>query len=84
MGELNTNSITLVGTLVGDFELDHESVGEKFYKNYISTMRDSGTEDVLPVIVSGKLLESTSGVSGQKVYINGRISTKNIKGKILI
>lgn len=88
MGELNTNNITLLGKLVGDFELDHESVGEKFYKNYISTMRDSGTEDVLPVIVSEKLLESTSGVSGQKVYITGRISTKNItadgKKKLLI
>lgn len=88
MGELNTNNITLVGKLVGDFELDHESVGEKFYRNYISIIRDSGTEDILPVIVSEKLLESTSGVSGQKVYITGRISTKNInadgKRKLLI
>lgn len=72
------NNVTLVGSLVGDFELDHTFLGEKFYKNYISVRRTSGAVDVLPIIVSEKLLDKTVGVSGKRVMINGRVSTRNM------
>lgn len=71
------NNATLVGSLVGDFELDHTFLGEKFYRNYISVRRTSGAVDVLPIIVSEKLLDKTVGVSGSRVMINGRVSTFN-------
>lgn len=72
------NNVTLVGSLVGDFELDHTFLGEKFYRNYISTRRTSGVVDVLPIIVSEKLLDETVGVSGSRVIINGRVTTRNM------
>lgn len=72
------NNLTLVGTLVGDFEVDHTFLGEKFYRNYISTRRISGVADVLPIIVSEKLLDKTVGVSGNRVMINGRVTTRNM------
>lgn len=72
------NNVTLVGILVGDFELDHSFLGEKYYRNYISTRRTSGVADVLPVIVSEKLLDKTVGVSGNRVIINGRVTTRNM------
>lgn len=75
------NNATLVGTLVGDFELDHTFLGEKFYKNYISVRRTSGVVDVLPIIVSEKLLDKTVGVSGNRVMINGRVSTFNVNNE---
>lgn len=75
------NNATLVGSLVGDFELDHTFLGEKFYRNYISVRRTSGVVDVLPIIVSGKLLDKTVDVSGSRVMINGRVSTFNVNNE---
>lgn len=75
------NNALLVGTLVGDFDVDHTFLGEKFYKNYISVRRTSGVVDVLPIIVSGKLLDKTVGVSGSRVMINGRVSTFNVNNE---
>lgn len=54
---LENNQVTLVGEIKTEFEFSHEVYGEKFYRFELSVERFSGTKDVLPVVVSERLID---------------------------
>lgn len=80
-----SNKVSIIGRIETGFMLDHDCYHEKFYQFLLSVKRDSGTDDVLPVIVSEKLLDVTKDKIGEYVHIDGEFRSFNNhddKGKI--
>lgn len=50
------NQITLVGAISSEFTYDHSLYGEKYYRITLTVTRDSGTDDIIPVMVSERLI----------------------------
>ena len=74
--ENQNNRMYLCGKIVAEPEFDHEAHGEKFYRVQICVPRLSGTEDVLPLIVSKWLLNDKIA-PGKEVAVSGQIRTYN-------
>lgn len=72
-----TNSITVSGRIISDFIISHEVYGEKFYSFYIENQRLSDTVDILPIIISERLLIDESYAVGDNVLIEGQIRSHN-------
>lgn len=78
MNELNNNNkVTLVGTIISKFTYDHEVFGEKFYKGYLTVARKSGTEDVLPLMISERIIDVTEDFIGCRVKVDGHLRSYN-------
>jgi primosomal replication protein N len=72
-----TNNITVSGVISTGFEFSHEVYGECFYSFYIDNKRLSDASDILPVIISERLLTTDTYSVGDKVSINGQIRSYN-------
>ena len=51
------NALRLTGRIVDAPQIGHEAFGEKFYYLTLGVPRLSGTQDLLPVTISERLLE---------------------------
>lgn len=71
------NKVTVNGLIETNFMLDHDYYGERFYQFLISVKRTSGTKDVIPVIVSERLIDVTKNMTGQYVTIIGEFRSFN-------
>lgn len=69
------NTIRLSGIVTNSPELSHEVKGEKFYKFYISSARDSGISDTIPCIASEIFMAKIA--AGIEVTVDGEIRTRN-------
>ncbi len=74
---ITSNSITVCGKIAGRFELSHQVYGESFYSFYIENKRLSDTTDILPIIISERLLADENFGAGDCVTINGQIRSYN-------
>lgn len=70
------NNITLAGIVVEEPIFSHEIYGEKFYRFSISSSRKSGTQDVLPCVVSEILKKDIE--AGTEIKVCGNIRTRNV------
>lgn len=75
MKEINKNYIKVSGIITGLVEFSHEIKNEKFYKMFISVKRKSDTRDIIPVIISEKLIPD--GVEEWYATLIGEIRTYN-------
>lgn len=73
-----TNQVSIVGEIVTPFEFNHEVCGEKFYKFSIKADRLSGSFDVLPVLVSDRIVDVSQDMTGRKVKVGGRLHTHRL------
>lgn len=71
------NKIILAGTVTDEPIFSHEVYGEKFYIFYLSSSRSSGTNDILPCIISEILMNGVR--SGSQIMIEGNIRTRNVQ-----
>jgi single-stranded DNA-binding protein len=74
---LDNNQIKLVGTIVSDKRFSHEVYGEGFYSFDLEVPRLSDTSDIIPVMVSERLLTEFDFHIGQKVVIDGQYRSYN-------
>lgn len=74
---LENNQVTLVGEIKTEFEFSHEVYGEKFYRFELSVERFSGTKDVLPVVVSERLIDVNQNYIGEMMEIQGQFRSFN-------
>lgn len=74
----DTNSVTVRGIVTEAPELEHTMPdGHSFYRMQVSTARASGTQDRLPVIISGERLPE--GIHpGCRIELDGQIRTYNL------
>lgn len=73
----DSNRAFLVGEIGSPFFYDHEIQGEKFYRFEVLSKRSSGTTDRVPVVISGKLLDTSNDYTGERVSISGQFRTHN-------
>lgn len=74
---VQNNDLVLVGNAVSDLTLSHTVYGEDFNLFYIEVPRLSGSSDVLPVIISERLLSSDTDIRGKYLKISGQFRSYN-------
>lgn len=73
---LNNNNAILSGKIVSEYKYYHSTLGEDFFIVDVEAKRKSGEVDILPVVVSEKLLEN--GVKeAEFIKFSGQIRTYN-------
>ena len=73
----DNNSILIGGVVVTEPEFSHEVFEEKFYSFNLETKRLSDYNDVLPVIISERLIDIKSIKNGLLVKIKGQFRSYN-------
>ena len=66
---IENNKIELCGVIASTPELNHKNYGENFYGFRLSCSRKSTEKDMLPIIVSDRLVEIKDLQIGKKAYI---------------
>lgn len=74
---IENNRVTISGDIVSEFAFSHEAYGEKFYTAHPSARRTSGKADVIPVMVSDRLVNVTENWGGYSVRICGQFHSYN-------
>ena len=65
------NQVTIAGEEVSEFTFSHEVYGEHFYIVNIAVCRLSNSYDVIPVMVSERLIDVTSDYRGCVLQVSG-------------
>lgn len=68
------NLVNLVGEL-GQVTYDHTMYGEDFYHTTLEVKRDSGKADIVPLIISERLMEGVN--VGDYVHVSGEFRSYN-------
>ena len=76
---MENNNVQIGGEIITLPEFSHEVFEEKFYKFEIKTKRLSDYDDILPVIVSERLLKLDEINIGDMVVINGQFRSYNLQ-----
>ncbi|OQB23284.1 MAG: Single-stranded DNA-binding protein ssb [Firmicutes bacterium ADurb.Bin182] len=71
------NRVLLTGSLKGDIEYSHSLYGEAFYTMMLAVPRLSGTEDILPVTFSERLLLDSEAPKWTYIEVNGQLRSYN-------
>lgn len=77
MNSIENNKVTISGEIISDFQYSHEIYGEKFYIADLSSMRTSGQGDIIPIVVSDRLVFVNENWKGQIVKISGQFRSYN-------
>lgn len=75
--ENSNNIVTLSGEIVRNFEFSHEIFGEGFYTAMLASERTSGQKDIIPVMVSERLVDTGADWTGQFVKVSGQFRSCN-------
>ena len=85
---LENNYLTLVGRVTSEKRFSHEIYGESFYTFDLLIPRLSGSEDIIPVTASERLINDEMMVIGTKLLIKGQFrsynSYENEKNKLIL
>ena len=78
MNELRENNkVQVTGKIISGFTYSHEVFGEKFYTVDLAAPRLSGTEDIIPLMVSERLMDVRQNCSGCTVEVTGKFQSYN-------
>lgn len=70
-----SNQVNLVGNILSDFAYSHTVYGESFYNVTLCVKRDSGNVDLVPLLISEKLIGSNKEYG--RVYVTGEFRSYN-------
>lgn len=74
---IENNQVVLTGRIVSQFAFSHEVFGEGFYLVDLEVQRLSNQIDVIPVMVSDRLVDVTSDATDQVWEIEGQFRSYN-------
>lgn len=74
---IENNQVTIVGTIVSEFTFSHEVFGEGFYMVLVEVQRLSESADVIPLMVSERLLNVEADYRGSKISVAGQFRSYN-------
>lgn len=74
---IENNQVTIMGEIVSDFSYSHEIFGEGFYMVDTRIQRLSDSYDIIPIMVSERLIDVTADYKGVFVCINGQFRSYN-------
>ena len=74
---IENNKVTIIGEVVSEFQFSHEVYGEGFYTVDISVNRLSNSVDVIPLMVSERLVDVTEDLRGTMIEAQGQFRSYN-------
>lgn len=74
---IENNRVSVAGEIVSEFRYSHEVFGEGFYLVDIAVNRLSELVDVIPLMVSERLVDVTEDCRGQLVEVAGQFRSYN-------
>ena len=80
MNGLDNNRVNVIGEIISGFTFNHELFGEGFYTADLAVERTSGNKDILPLMVSERLVDVHKDHTGRTVEINGQFRSYNLHG----
>ena len=82
MKNLENNKVNIAGVICSDFNYSHTLCGEKFYIADLEVERTSGKSDIIPIMVSDRMIK-IEDLTGVSVEITGQFRSynKHIDGK---
>lgn len=75
--EIKNNQVVLSGEIVRSFEFSHEVFGEGFYTSMLASERTSGQKDIIPIMVSERLVDTGADWAGRFVRVSGQFRSYN-------
>lgn len=74
---IENNQVSIMGKIISGFTFSHEVFGEGFYMMDVSVQRLSDSADVVPVMVSERLIDVTQDYEGEYIQIYGQFRSYN-------
>ena len=74
---IENNQVVVMGEIVSDFVFSHEIFGEGFYMVDVNVPRLSDSSDVIPLMVSERLLDVQEDYKGLNVMVQGQFRSYN-------
>ena len=74
---IENNQVVVMGTIVSDFVYSHEIFGEGFYMVDVEVERLSESSDVIPVMISERLLNVDEDYKGYRIAVTGQFRSYN-------
>ena len=74
---IENNQVTVMGEIVSDFSYRHEIFGEGFYMVDVKCKRLSESYDIIPVMVSERLIDVTDSYIGSLICVVGQFRSYN-------
>lgn len=78
---LENNKVIISGEIVSGFVYNHECLGEKFFTTFVKITRPSGFDDVIPLMVSERLIKPTESYKGCFIEVSGQFRSYNKKNE---
>ena len=75
--EQENNKVTLSGEIVRNFEFNHECYDERFYTAMLASERLSGEKDIIPIMVSERIVDVKADWIERFVKVSGRFRSYN-------
>lgn len=74
---IENNQVTVMGEIVSGFTYSHEIFGEGFYMVDVKCKRLSESYDIIPVMVSERLMNVSENYTGELICVNGQFRSYN-------
>ena len=74
---MENNQVVIMGTIISEFSYSHEIFGEGFYMVEVLVERLSDSSDVIPLMVSERLMDVTGDYRGCKIAVMGQFRSYN-------
>ena len=74
---MENNIVALSGEVISGFTYSHEVFSEKFYMFNLKVARMSETFDILPIMISERLIDVTKDYVGSYLRVNGQYRSFN-------
>ena len=74
---IENNQVCVIGEVVSGFSFSHEVFGEGFYMMDVLVKRLSDSADVIPVMISERLIDVRADYSGEYIRIAGQFRSYN-------
>ena len=74
---IENNQVVIMGEIVSDFAFSHEIFGEGFYMVDVRVERLSDSIDIIPLMVSERLIDVNGDYKGMYIVVNGQFHSYN-------
>ena len=85
---IENNRVSIIGEVVSEFQFSHEVFGEGFYLLNVSVDRLSDMVDIIPLMISERLIDVTKDYRGMKIEVSGQFRSYNrhegLKNKLIL
>lgn len=85
---IENNRVCIIGEVVSEFAFSHEVFGEGFYIANVSVNRLSDMVDIIPLMISERLVDVTQDYRGMKIEVSGQFRSYNrhegMKNKLVL